>query len=86
MERTDRHIRESGAAEHGMDSADDAGTVPVTVTGTCPTDGMKASDTVNIQVVPRVVQKIDFEDVYFDFDRFTLTDAAQRILGQALRR
>ncbi len=60
------------------------GTVPVTVTGTCPTDGMKASDTVNIQVVPRVVQKIDFEDVYFDFDRFTLTDAAQRILGQAV--
>ena len=60
------------------------GTVPVTVTGTCPTDGMKASDTVNIQVVPRVVKKITFEDVYFDFDRFTLTDAAQRILAQAV--
>jgi outer membrane protein OmpA-like peptidoglycan-associated protein len=60
------------------------GTVPVTVTGTCPTDGMKASDTVNIQVVPRVVKTITFEDVYFDFDRFTLTDAAQRILTQAV--
>jgi OOP family OmpA-OmpF porin len=60
------------------------GTVPVTVTGTCPTDGMKASDTVNIQVVPRVVKQITFEDVYFDFDRFTLTDAAQRILAQAV--
>ncbi|HUP39348.1 MAG TPA: OmpA family protein [Vicinamibacterales bacterium] len=60
------------------------GTVPVTVTGTCPTDGMKASDTVNIQVVPRVVKNITFEDVYFDFDRFTLTDAAQRILAQAV--
>ena len=60
------------------------GTVPVTVTGTCPTDNMKASDTVNIMVVPRVVQKIEFEDVYFDFDRFTLTDAAQRILAQAV--
>ena len=60
------------------------GTVPVTVTGTCPTDGMKASDTVNIQVVPRVVKTITFEDVYFDFDRFTLTDAAQRILAQAV--
>jgi outer membrane protein OmpA-like peptidoglycan-associated protein len=60
------------------------GTVPVTVTGTCPTDNMKASDTVNIQVVPRVVKAITFEDVYFDFDRFTLTDAAQRILGQAV--
>ena len=60
------------------------GTVPVTVTGTCPTDKMSASDTVNIQVVPRAVKKITFEDVYFDFDRFTLTDAAQRILAQAV--
>ena len=60
------------------------GTVPVTVTGTCPTDNMKASDTVNIQVVPRVVKSITFEDVYFDFDRYTLTDAAQRILAQAV--
>jgi outer membrane protein OmpA-like peptidoglycan-associated protein len=60
------------------------GTVPVTVTGTCPSDNMKASDTVNIQVVPRVVKTITFEDVYFDFDRYTLTDAAQRILGQAV--
>jgi outer membrane protein OmpA-like peptidoglycan-associated protein len=60
------------------------GTVPVTVTGTCPTDNMKASDTVNIQVVPRVVKAITFDDVYFDFDRFTLTDAAQRILAQAV--
>jgi outer membrane protein OmpA-like peptidoglycan-associated protein len=60
------------------------GTVPVTVTGTCPTDNMKASDTVNIQVVPRVVKTMTFEDVYFDFDRYTLTDAAQRILAQAV--
>jgi len=60
------------------------GTVPVTVTGTCPTDSMKASDTVNIQVVPRVVKTMTFEDVYFDFDRYTLTDAAQRILAQAV--
>ncbi len=60
------------------------GTVPVTVTGTCPTDKVSASDTVNIQVVPRAVKTITFEDVYFDFDRFTLTDAAQRILSQAV--
>ena len=60
------------------------GTVPVTVTGTCPTDKVSASDTVNIQVVPRAVKTITFEDVYFDFDRFTLTDAAQRILAQAV--
>jgi len=60
------------------------GTVPVTVTGTCPSDNMKATDTVNIQVVPRVVKQITFEDVYFDFDRYSLTDAAQRILTQAV--
>ncbi len=60
------------------------GTVPVTVTGTCPSDGMKATDTVNINVVPRAVKTITFEDVYFDFDRYTLTDAAQRVLAQAV--
>ena len=60
------------------------GTVPVTVTATCPTDNMKATDTVNIQVIPRPVKTITFEDVYFDFDRFSLTEAAQRILAQAV--
>jgi outer membrane protein OmpA-like peptidoglycan-associated protein len=60
------------------------GTVPVTVTGTCPTDKLSASDTVNINVIPRVVKTVTFEDVYFDFDRFSLTDAAQRILAQAV--
>jgi outer membrane protein OmpA-like peptidoglycan-associated protein len=63
---------------------DTPGTVPVTVTATCPTDNMKASDTVNINVVPRPVKTITFEDVYFDFDRYSLTDAAQRILAQAV--
>jgi len=61
-----------------------AGTVPVTVTGTCATDQKSASDTVNIQVTQRPVQVFTFEDVYFDFDRYSLTDAAQRILGQAV--
>jgi len=60
------------------------GTVPVTVTATCPTDNMKATDVVNINVVARPVKNIVFEDVYFDFDRYTLTDAAQRILAQAV--
>jgi len=61
-----------------------AGTVPVTVTGTCATDQKSASDTVNIQVTARPVQTFTFEDVYFDFDRYSLTDAAQRILTQAV--
>ena len=37
----------------------------------------------NITVTPRVVKTVTFEDVYFDFDR-SLTDAAQRILTQAI--
>ena len=60
------------------------GAVTLTVTGTCPTDNLSASDTVTIQVVARAVKTITFEDVYFDFDRFSLTDAAQRILAQAV--
>jgi outer membrane protein OmpA-like peptidoglycan-associated protein len=60
------------------------GTVPVTVTGTCATDGMSASDTVNISVIPRPVRTFTFEDVYFDFDRFSLTDAATRVLAEAV--
>jgi len=61
-----------------------AGSVPVTVTVNCPSDNVSASDTVNIQVVPRAVKTITFEDVYFDFDRYSLTEAAQRILAQAV--
>jgi outer membrane protein OmpA-like peptidoglycan-associated protein len=60
------------------------GTVPVTVTGTCATDQKSASDTVNINVIARPVQNFTFEDVFFDFDRYSLTDAAQRILTQAV--
>ena len=30
------------------------------------------------------MKTITFEDVYFDFDRYSLTDAAQRILAQAV--
>jgi outer membrane protein OmpA-like peptidoglycan-associated protein len=65
-------------------SPNQPGTVPVTVTGTCATDQKSASDTVNIQVTQRPVQVFTFEDVYFDFDRYSLTDAAQRILTQAV--
>ena len=58
--------------------------MPVTVTATCPTDQKSASDTTNINVIARPVQTFTFEDVYFDFDRYSLTDAAQRILSQAI--
>jgi outer membrane protein OmpA-like peptidoglycan-associated protein len=61
------------------------GTVPVTVTVTCPQDGKTAQDTVNIQVVapPKVV--VNFEDVHFDFDRYSLRPEATRALDEAVK-
>jgi peptidoglycan-associated lipoprotein len=62
------------------------GPVPVTVTVTCPTDNKTASDTVNIQVVrPPAAPPIVFEDVHFDFDRYSLRPEALRILDDAVR-
>ena len=61
------------------------GPVPVTVTVTCPSDGKTASDTVNIQVVrPPVAAPIVFEDVHFDFDRYSLRPEAVRTLDEAV--
>jgi outer membrane protein OmpA-like peptidoglycan-associated protein len=63
-----------------------AGTVPVTVTVTCPSDNKTASDTVNIQVTapPPPKQRFVFEDVYFDFDRYSLRPEATRVLDEAI--
>jgi peptidoglycan-associated lipoprotein len=60
------------------------GTVPVTVT-VDDGKGGTASDTVQIQVVrpPKVEYK--FEDVHFDFDRYTLRPEAARILDEAVK-
>ena len=44
VERADRHVCQRGTAEHRVDGAEHSGTVPVTVTGTCPTDKLSASD------------------------------------------
>ena len=60
------------------------GNVPVTVTVTCPTDNLMASDTVNIQVVRPAVKQYTFEDVHFDFDRYSLRPDATRILDEAI--
>jgi outer membrane protein OmpA-like peptidoglycan-associated protein len=60
------------------------GPVPVTVTVTCPTDNKTASDTVTIQVVRPAVKTYTFEDVHFDFDRYTLRPEALRVLEQAV--
>ena len=60
------------------------GTVPVTVTVTCPQDGKTASDTVNVQVIRPAVKEIVFEDVHFDFDRYSLRPEATRALDEAV--
>jgi outer membrane protein OmpA-like peptidoglycan-associated protein len=60
------------------------GTVPATVTVTCPQDGKTASDTVNIQVTARPVKEFTFEDVHFDFDRYSLRPEATRTLDEAI--
>jgi outer membrane protein OmpA-like peptidoglycan-associated protein len=60
------------------------GTVPVTVTVTCPSDKQTASDTVNIQVVRPTPKVYTFEDVHFDFDRYSLRPEATRVLDEAV--
>ena len=61
------------------------GPVPVTVTATCPQDNKSASDTVTIQVVKPPVKEFVFEDVHFDFDRYSLRPEATRALDEAVR-
>ncbi len=61
------------------------GTVPVTVTVTCPQDGKTTSDTVNINVIRPAVKQIVFEDVHFDFDRYSLRPEATRALDEAVK-
>ncbi len=61
------------------------GPVPVTVTVTCPQDGKTASDTVNINVIRPAVQQVVFEDVHFDFDRYSLRPEATRALDEAIK-
>ena len=60
------------------------GGVPVTITVTCPSDNKTASDTVNIQVIKPPVRNFVFEDVYFDFDRYSLRPEATRVLDEAI--
>lgn len=59
------------------------GPVPVTVTVNDGKGGT-ASDTVTIQVIRPAQKAYTFEDVHFEFDRYTLRAEAQRVLEQAL--
>jgi outer membrane protein OmpA-like peptidoglycan-associated protein len=60
------------------------GAVPITVTVDDGRGG-KASDTVTIQVTRPAEKVYTFEDVHFDFDRYTLRPEAQRILDDAVK-
>jgi peptidoglycan-associated lipoprotein len=46
--------------------------------------GGTASDTVNIQVTRPPVKTYTFEDVHFDFDRYSLRPEATRVLDEAI--
>jgi outer membrane protein OmpA-like peptidoglycan-associated protein len=59
------------------------GAVPVTITVT-DTQGASATASVTIQVVQPPVKEYQFEDVHFDFDRYTLRADALRILDEAI--
>lgn len=59
------------------------GAVPMTVTVSDGRGGT-ASDTVNIQVTRPPVKNYTFEDVHFDFDRYTLRPEATRLLDDAV--
>jgi outer membrane protein OmpA-like peptidoglycan-associated protein len=60
------------------------GPVPVTVTVDDGRGGT-ATDTVTIQVVRPAVREVEFEDVHFDFDRYSLRPEATRILDEAIK-
>jgi outer membrane protein OmpA-like peptidoglycan-associated protein len=60
------------------------GSVPVTVT-VSDGKGGTASDTITIQCVRPPRKEYTFEDVHFDFDRYSLRTEATRILDEAVK-
>jgi outer membrane protein OmpA-like peptidoglycan-associated protein len=60
------------------------GSVPVTVS-VSDGKGGTASDTITIQCVAPAKKEYTFEDVHFDFDRYTLRTEATRILDEAIK-
>jgi peptidoglycan-associated lipoprotein len=60
------------------------GPVPATVT-VDDGHGHTATDTVTIQVIRPAVKNYVFEDVHFDFDRYSLRPEATRALDEAVR-
>jgi outer membrane protein OmpA-like peptidoglycan-associated protein len=60
------------------------GAVPLTVT-VDDGKGLTATDTVTVQVIAPPKKEFTFEDVHFDFDRYTLRPEATRILDEAIK-
>src|SRR5678809_1229642 len=61
------------------------GAVPLTIT-VDDGKGLTATDTVTVQVIaPAAKKQVTFEDVHFDFDRFSLRPEATRILDEAIK-
>ena len=60
------------------------GPVPVTIT-VSDGKGGTATDSVTIQVIRPAVKEFVFEDVHFDFDRYSLRPEATRALDEAVR-
>lgn len=60
------------------------GPVPVTVR-VSDGKGASASDVITIQVIKETVKEVVFEDVHFDFDRYSLRPEATRALDEAIR-
>ena len=71
------------ASETAWTAPDDEGPVPVTVSVSDGRGG-EASDSVTIQVVRPTLHEFVFEDVHFDFDRYTLRPSAIRVLDEAI--
>jgi outer membrane protein OmpA-like peptidoglycan-associated protein len=62
-----------------------AGAVPITIT-VDDGKGMTATDTVTVQVIaPAPKTQVTFEDVHFDFDRYSLRPEATRLLDEAIK-
>jgi peptidoglycan-associated lipoprotein len=60
------------------------GAVPLTIT-VDDGKGMTATDTVTVQVIaPAAKKEVTFEDVHFEFDRYSLRPEATRILDEAI--